>query len=139
MPSQPRRVTTTPIRWPLAEVHCATHERQLVCNPMPKTQTQTPKTATEGYPNGGGHPIGWTWQPSPMSTTSHPTFTNLNPNCSRGGSQNGNEQRPYHHRRGGLVWTTFFLVTWLNNGKPSRSGNRGNLVKVLRSNLVVSK
>ena len=33
-----------------SEVHCATHERQPICNPMPKTQTRRPKTATQGLP-----------------------------------------------------------------------------------------
>jgi hypothetical protein len=37
----------------------------------------------------------------------------------------------WHHPRA--------IETWLNKGKPSRSGNRGNLVEALRSNLVVSK
>ena len=35
---------------PPSEVHCATHERQPVCNPMLKTQTRRPKTATQGLP-----------------------------------------------------------------------------------------
>ena len=64
--SQPRRVTTTRIRWPPSEVHCATHERQPVCNPMPKTQTRNPKTATQGLPE---------WWRSPnwvdMATVTH--------------------------------------------------------------------
>ena len=39
--------------------------------PKPKPVTQKPPP--KGYPNGGSHPIGWTWQPSPMSTGFHPT------------------------------------------------------------------
>ena len=37
----------------------------------------------------------------------------------------------WHHPRA--------LEAWLNNGKPSRSCNRDNLVEALRANFVVSK
>jgi hypothetical protein len=63
---QPRQVTTTRIRWPPAEVHCATHEHQPVCNPMPKTQTLNPKTATQGQPEWWRSP-GWV----DMATVTH--------------------------------------------------------------------
>ena len=56
MPRQPIRVTTTHIWWPPSEVHYATHERQPVCNPLSKTQTPTPKTATQGLPKGWRSP-----------------------------------------------------------------------------------
>ena len=41
---------TTHIWWPPSAMHCSTHERQLACNPMPKTQTRCKKNATQRLP-----------------------------------------------------------------------------------------
>jgi hypothetical protein len=111
VPWHPTRMPTTHIRWPPSEVHCATHERQHVCSLVPKTQIRRPKNATQGLPK-------W-WRSRDwvdMATVTHvhrvtPNFTDIYPNCSRGRSQNGSGQRLYHHRRGGLIWTRFLLVT----------------------------
>ena len=100
----PTRVPTTHIRWPPSEVHCATHERQSVCNPMPKTQTRRPKNATQRLPN-------W-WRPPDwidMVTVTHvnrvtSNFTDIYPNCSRGGSGRHNYvsgERRFGERRAG--------------------------------------
>ena len=120
MPWHPTRVPTTHIRWPPSKVHCATHERQPVCNPMSKTQTRHPKTPPKGYPNGGQSPD-WvdTGQPSPMWTGLHPTlltYTQIVVVAAvklRVLVRMGNGHKPCHHRKGGLIWTRFLLV-WLD-------------------------
>ena len=56
----------THIWWPPSAMHCATHENQPACNPMPKPKPDTQRTPPKGYQNDGGQPIGLTWQPSPM-------------------------------------------------------------------------
>ena len=82
----------------------------------PKTKPVTQKPQPKGYPNGGSHPVGWTWQPSPMSTGFHPT----SPIAIQIAVMVAIKQRvpvmaamdnpPCHHHRWGLVWTTFLLV-----------------------------